>query len=217
MRAALASVAVVAALAMSTRALAADVIDATTDFDGPPKHRHGLVLGTAIGYGPLGASGYPNNSTEIGDPNYYGASGMMIGGGNSVLVMGALTDYVNFGLWFGRQSAQNGYWKESGGAGGFRVEGFPLFYVVPKLRDLGVFSQFGIGSATLDEKNSTYVGAKGIQSYLGAGVFYEWTAFRLFGGHVALGPNVEYDTIWSRSIESNGLLFGIRVVWYGGS
>jgi hypothetical protein len=217
MRAAFVSAAVIAVLAIPSQASAADVVDATTDFDGPATHRRGLILGTSLGFGAIGASGYPNNSTEIGDPTYYGASGLMTGSSSSLLIMGALTDYVNFGIWFGRQSAQNGDWRSSGGAGGFRVEGFPLFRVVPKLRDLGVFSQFGIGSATLDEKNSTYVGAKGVQSFLGAGAFYEWSLGHLLGGHAAIGPSLEYDSIWSRSIETNGMVLGLRLVWYGGT
>ncbi len=217
MRAAPVSALVLAAFAISSGARAADVVDATTDFDGPATHRRGFILGLSAGFGAIGASGYPNNSTEIGDPTYFGSSGMMAGNGGSLLIMGAISDYVNFGLWFGRQSAQNSDWRSSGGAGGFRVEGFPLFRVYPKLRDLGVFSAFGIGSASLDEKNSTYVGAKGVQSFLGAGVFYEWSLGHLLGGHAAIGPTLEYDSIWSRSIETNGMLLGLRLVWYGGS
>jgi hypothetical protein len=217
MRLALISAAAIVALAVPSLARAADVVDATTDFDGPAKHRRGFILGASLGFGAIGVSGYPNNSTEIGDSTYYGSSGLMAATGGSLLIMGALTDYVNFGVWFGRQSAQNGDWRSTGGAGGFRVEGFPLFRVYPKLRDLGVFSAFGIGSANLDEKNGTYVGAKGVQSYLGAGMFYEWSLGHLFGGHAAAGPSLEYDSIWSRSIETHGALLGLRIVWYGGT
>ena len=190
--------------------------DATTDFDGAPKKRAGVVIGLDLGVGLAGASGYPNDSNKIDDPNYYGASGMLTGTGGSIFFMGALADYLNFGFWFGRQSAQNGDWRSSGVGGGFRVEAFPLYTLLPKLSDLGVMAKFGIGSATLDAKRGEYPGADGVQSYLGAGVFYEWSLGRALGGHFALGPTLEFDAIYSRPIERHGLLAGGRFVWYGG-
>jgi hypothetical protein len=210
---------VVAAAAVSSApaiAHAQEKQDATTAFDGQPQRRAGIVIGIAAGGGLVGASGYPNNATKIDDPAYYASSGVMGGTGGSLFVMGALADYVNFGFWFGTQNAQNGDWKSHGAAGGFRVEGFPLYSLFPALRDLALFSQLGIGSATLDAKRGDYPGADGVQSFIGAGAFYEWCIGKALGGHFAFGPSAEYDAIFSRSIERHGALFGARVVWYGG-
>jgi hypothetical protein len=181
-----------------------------------PKKRDGFVIGTAIGVSLVGASGYPNDSTKIGDPNYYGASGVMVGSQEQLFLMGALADYLNFGFWVGGSIAQNGDWRSRGTAGGFRVEAFPLFKLVPQLSDLGVLAQFGIGGATLDAKRGPYPGADGVQSMIGVGVFYEWSIAKLLGGHAAIGPSFEYDTIFSRSIDRDGAVASVRLVWYGG-
>jgi hypothetical protein len=191
-------------------------VDATTAFDPPPSRRSGIVIGTSLGVGLAGASGYPNDSTKVDDPQYYAASGFMTGGGGSVFVMGALADYVSFGFWFGLQRYGNGDWSSTGGGGGFRVEAFPLFYAVPALKDLGVLTQLGIGKATLDPKRGDYPGAEGLQSFVGAGAFYEWSLFKMLGGHFAGGPSLEYDAIFSRSIDRHGALLGARLVFYGG-
>ena len=191
-------------------------VDATTAFDPPPTRRSGLVVGTSLGVGLAGASGYPNDATKVDDPQYFAASGFMTGGGGSVFVMGALADYVSFGFWFGLQNYSNGDWRSTGGAGGFRVEAFPLFYVVPALKDFGLLAHFGVGKATLDAKRGDYGGAEGFQSFLGAGAFYEWSLFKLLGGHFAGGPSLEYDATFARTIDRHGALLGGRLVFYGG-
>ena len=71
----------------------------------------------------------------------------MAGGGGSGFVMGALADVFSFGLFFGYTLIANADWTSEGVGGGFRLEAFPFFALVPKLHDLGFFAQFGIGSA----------------------------------------------------------------------
>jgi hypothetical protein len=209
-------VVVATACGAAGRADAEEKQDATTAFDGPPQRRAGVVVGVGVGAGVAGASGYPNDGTKIDDPAYFASSGFMSATGGSLFVMGALADYVSFGFWFGMQSAQNGDWKSNAVAGGFRVEAFPLWSLYPKLADLGVFSHFGVGSAKLDAKRGEYPGADGVQSFIGAGAFYEWCIGKALGGHFAFGPSIEYDSVFSRSIERHGMLLGARLVWYGG-
>src|SRR5579871_4782136 len=78
---------------------AAPAVDGGADLEASPKLRNGVVLGFALGFGLGQGGGYPNNSQEIGDPQYHAASGWMPGSGNTLFVLGALTDYLNVGFW----------------------------------------------------------------------------------------------------------------------
>jgi hypothetical protein len=200
------------------------VTDATT-LSAPHALRRGLVVGLELGAGVAGASGYPNNITEIGDPNYYSASGWMGGSSSSLFVMGALTDYLNVGFFFSQAQFRNGEWRSTGVGGGLRLETFPLTVVFPKLAGLaglaglGALAQFGIGSGKLEATSPTLAGAppaEGTQSFADVGVLYEWAFGHLFGGHFAAGPVVEYQAIWSRPFERHGLVGSARVAFYGG-
>lgn len=185
--------------------------------DQPAERRSGVVIGTAIGFGLAGASGYPNNGTLIGNPDYYSKSNIMSGINTSLFLMGALTDYLNFGFWFGGGSTGSHDWHASSFGIGFRVELFPLYSLHPSLRDLAVFTQLGIGSATLTDKQpGLHPNASGSQSFVGLGVFYEFRLTKVGGVHIAGGPSLEYDMINSPSIERHGAVLGARFVFYGG-
>jgi hypothetical protein len=186
------------------------------DLDIAPRLRSGVVIGLELGAGVAGASGYPNASSDIGDPAFYSSSGFMAGTNGSIFVMGALTDYLSFGVWFGSGSFRNGDWRSSGGGGGLRVETFPLVTLYPRLAGLGLLGQFGIGGANLTSSNPLHPEASGVQSYLGTGAFYEWAFGSLFGGHFGIGPSLEYDAIWSRPFERHGFVASARIVFYGG-
>jgi hypothetical protein len=186
------------------------------DLDIAPRLRSGVVIGLSLGAGVAGANGYPNASSDIGDPAFYSSSGFMAGTNGSIFVMGALTDYLSFGVWFGSGSFRNGDWRSSGGGGGLRVEAFPLVTLYPRLAGLGLLGQFGIGGANLTSSNPAHPEASGVQSYLGTGAFYEWAFGSLFGGHFGIGPSVEYDAIWSRPFERHGFVASARIVFYGG-
>lgn len=178
--------------------------------------RSGLVVGTTGLFASGTAAGYPNQASEIGVPAYYGAGGAMAGGGVNAFVMGALADVFNFGLWIGYTVIQNNDWRSEGLGGGFRLEAFPLYSLVPKLKDLGLFAQFGIGSANLEAQRGYYPGADGVQSYVSFGAFYEWTIIHMKRGHFTLAPSVEYDYVGARSIDRHTFGLGLRVAFYSG-
>jgi hypothetical protein len=182
----------------------------------PREHRSGIVLGFDLGLSVGSASGYPNTSTEIGDPDYYSASGFAAGTYGSIFVMGSLSDYVTVGFWYGHRSLANHDWTSGGDGGGLRLELFPLVGLVPKLQGLGALAQFGIGSGRLVERASGALTANGTQSFGGVGVFHEWSFGHVLGGHFAIGPSLEYDAIWTRPFEQHGLVATGRLVWYGG-
>jgi hypothetical protein len=205
------------AAAQTAPKAAAPVAAPVASMDQPAERRSGVVVGTTVGFGLAGASGYPNNGTRIGDSNYYSKSNIMSGARTSLFVMGALTDYLNFGFWLGGGSSASHDWHSTSFGIGFRLELFPLYAVHPSLRDLGVFTSLGVGSATLTDKQpGEHPNASGSQSFIGAGVFYELRLTKVGGIHIAGGPSLEYDTINSPSIEQHGAVLGIRFVFYGG-
>jgi len=174
------------------------------------------VIGTSIGAGLFGSSGYPDSALKTGDPAYYSSSGLMLGSGTELFVMGALADVFNFGLWMAGSGSENATFKSRATAGGFRVEAFPLYTVSPRLRDLGLLAKFGLGGTSLETKNKVSPGAEGTQSYVGCGAFYEFRIFSLLGGHVAIAPVLEYQAIFSVSAERHGGFAGMRLAFYGG-
>jgi hypothetical protein len=178
--------------------------------------RSGLVISLMLGWGISGASGYPNNSNQIGDPAYYSSSNVMAGAGGGLFVGGALADYVNFGFFFASQSFKSHDWQSRNTGFGVRVETFPLVYAVPTLKNLGAYAEFGIGSAKLDVVAPGYPEASGVQSFIGVGVMYEFKIFSLFGGHAVFGPTLEYDNVFSTSISSGAGILGARLAFYGG-
>jgi len=178
--------------------------------------RSGLVLELLLGAGVAGASGYPNNSDQIGDPNYYSSSSLLGGTGGMLFVGGAFADYLTFGVWLGRQTFHSKDWRSTGGGGGFRLEVFPLYALVPSLKNLGIEGQFGIGGTSLQALGGNYPEASGTQSFVGVGAFYEVPLFHALGGHGTIGPSFEYDNIFTTSIDRGSSLLGVRLAFYGG-
>ncbi len=207
-------------LAASTSAAAAAVptgpIVSSTDLDAPHRLRGGAVVGLTIGAGLVGASGYPNDLNKIGVRSEYSASAWMAGTGETLFLMGALTDYLSFGFWYAHASASSAHWRSEGDGGGIRVEAFPLVGLFPSLQGLGVIGQFGLGSGNLRSTLPGLPESSGTQSFIGAGALYEWSFGHFLGGHFGAGPNLEFDAIWSLPFERHGLTASARFVFYGG-
>src|SRR5580692_3318526 len=109
------------------------------DFDKPAQRRSGFVIGLTYGVGIASSSGYPNDQNLIGDPLYYSASGPLFGFGGSGFIMGALSDWLSFGFWFGTETAGDMVPHSTGAGGGLRLELFPLYSLGGALRDLGAY------------------------------------------------------------------------------
>ncbi len=209
------SLALSSALASKARAEETDAAKAA-ELNKPPQRRSGIVLSLTLGQGLFASSGFPKDATKVDDPNYYAASGPGLGFSNTLLIMGALSDYVNFGFWAGGSSFDNKHWKAMGGGGGFRVDVFPLYSLVPKARDLGVFGQFGVGYSKLEAKHGASPGAEGAESFISGGLFYDGWFVKMLGGHLSGGPQLEYQAITSSSAEYHGVVLSGRVAFYGG-
>jgi hypothetical protein len=187
-----------------------------TELSVPHEKRSGVAVGLTFGEGVVAASGYPNNALEIGQPAYHSATGPMAGLSTTLLVMGALADSLNVGLWFSHAVARGSDWQSEANAGGLRVEAFPFIRLAPHVEGLGFLAQFGVGGGHLTPSGATSSSSSGTQSFVGAGVFYEWRIVGALGGHFGAGPALEYDAIWSQPFERQGLLACARVVFYGG-
>src|SRR6476661_5595619 len=105
---------------------APDVAEDPTLRKVPAERRAGLVIGVAPGITFAGASGYPNNTRLIGNPEFYSESPLLVGQSTTYFLMGALTDYVSFGPMVNVARFESDSWKSTVLGVGFRVEAFPL-------------------------------------------------------------------------------------------
>jgi hypothetical protein len=183
------------------------------DAEAPRKVRNGVVLGLSFGLAIGRGSGYPNDSNDIGHTDYE-SSGWIGGGAGTVLVMGAIADYLNFGFWYAHTSLSGGGHRAAADGIGLRVEAFPFVFASPYVAGLGLFTEFGLGTARLSTPGLP--NAAGTQSFIGTGAFYEWAVGRVLGGHFGIGPSLEYDAVFTQPYDQNGLVASLRAVWYGG-
>jgi hypothetical protein len=188
--------------------------------EGERRIRDGVVLGTSWGFGLAGASGYPNDVRLVENRDYYGATPALPGYSFNFFFMGAIAPYLNIGFWGGAATFSNADWKSVGGGGGLRAEVFPLMpvcaCVLPKAFSnyLGVYGMVGLGATSTDVKRpGSYETIGGVQSYLAAGAFYEFKLGRL----LAIGPDLRYEAVASRTSDRNALVAGFRLAFYPGN
>jgi hypothetical protein len=182
-----------------------------------PSWRNGLMLGASFGVGVGAAEGYPNDVLFDKNPDYFGSTPALFGFGYTFTVMGALTSYLNVGIFGGGATFQNADWKSVGGGAGLRIEAYPLMAVCPCViptqiaNNLGAYAQFGLGAVSTEVKREgRYETLGGVQSILSAGAFYEFW----LGRTLALGPDVRYEVITSRTSDRNSFLVGLRAAFY---
>lgn len=208
------------ALAASTGAPrvahAAGPTDAATnkDIDVPPQYRDGFTPSVTFHSGVGHVSGYPNDARAINNPDFYSSSDLLYGTAFSFHLGYALTDYLSAGFMANFDHFESAHWKEHGLGVGIRLDAFPLVKLYPRLADLGVFGEVGVGSVTLDPKVGNYPKSDGTQSYVGTGAFYELTLARIKKGHLALSPELKYTHIDSMSVSADSLTAGLRLAYY---
>lgn len=188
------------------------------DKQAPPQReiRDGVVLGFDVGFGLAKANGFPNDPKSIGVESTFSRTNTMIGAPYTFLLQGSIHDQVNFGLMVHIASYTSERWRSSGGAVGFRVDGFPFMKLVPAIRDVGLFGAAGVGFSKLSNKADLGPDADTVQSFLSLGAFYEYTLLKLSGSHVAVGPQLSFDTVFSRNYGSQGGTASMRLVFYTG-
>lgn len=179
-----------------------------------PERRNGVVLGVSTGIGFAGASGYPNDAKRIDNPAFYSSSPLLLGPSTSIFLMGALSDIVSFGFMVTTASFESSQWRSSALGIGFRVEAFPLYHLVPLLRDTAIYAQLGGGGMSLEAKGGVFPKADTAEAFVGAGVHHELTLWKVLGGRLTAGPMIELDAVAGQSAQAHWLTGGARVVFY---
>lgn len=165
----------------------------------------GLLLGTALGY--------PNEVEKIDKPEYEVGTGFGVGSNFAFWLGGALKDWFVFGVGGFGVNLYGSDVQASGGGLFFQVETYPLYSLGGPYRDLAVYTHFGAGGLTLENKErGGEDGEAGFVSLLGIGAAYE--LFR--AGRFAFAPNVSYSHQWSQTGLAHFAQLGIRAVFYGG-
>jgi hypothetical protein len=175
--------------------------------------RGGFTAGIygAMSFGTV--SGYPNDLGKIDDPLYRSATSGA-GSGGMLYFGGTLTDWFTFGFGLAQSSFGSGKIVTSGGAFLFHVEAFPMFSMGGTYRDLGVFADFGTGSATIVRReDQMQFSASGSLSIGGFGAFWEpWRA----NNHWVAGPFAAFQYQESDSMVRTFGEVGLRGTFYGG-
>lgn len=178
--------------------------------------RHERRAGFTFGIAPaltLGTvAGYPNDARKIGRAAYYTQTGVGVGGAGSFWLGGALTDGFTFGAGLsGNYTSVSGD-RYTNVSFIFHLEAFPLFPLGGQWREVGLFGETGLGSASLapvDDSSKKLVDS-GAVSRLALGVFYEGLRFSRFSA----GPFASMEYVWSDSLRHGAALLGFRTVLY---
>lgn len=206
----------VAVIGSERAAAAAGPGDAATnaDIDVPAKFREGFTPSISAHTGIAHVAGYPNDARAINNPDFYSSSDLLYGTSYSFHLGYALTDYLSAGFMAQFDRYESAHWKSHGLGVGIRLDAFPLVRWYPRLADLGILGEVGVGSSALEAKVGRYPNVDGTQSYVGAGVFYELTLTRIKKGHLALSPELKYTHVDAMSISADSLTAGLRLAYY---
>jgi hypothetical protein len=178
----------------------------------PKTRRSGFTAGVygAMSFGTV--SGYPNDLGKIDDPLYRSATSG-VGAGGMLYIGGTLTDWFTFGFGLAQSSFGSGRIVTKGSAFLFHIEAFPLFSIGGGYRDLGLFTDFGTGTATIVRRDDKMeFSSSGSLSMAGLGAFWEpWRA-----GHFVAGPFACFQYQESDSMVRTFGEVGLRGAFYGG-
>jgi len=177
----------------------------------PNRRRSEVTLGATAGVVTGIASAFPNEIAKIDDPRFESSTGFGAGGYGSAWLGGALSDWLTFGIGGAGGSMNGSRGHASLGAFLFRVETYPMIGLGGALGDVGIFTDLGLGTLTVEEGDKEK-GEGGALSFVGVGALFEAVRF----GHFALGPNAEYMHLWSVTGTVHAAHIALRIAYYGG-
>jgi hypothetical protein len=176
-----------------------------------PELRSDFLIGLSTGLAAGGAVAYPNEAEKIGRSEFRRERDFGLGSYLALWFGGALRDWFSFGFGLSVLSSGPDDNRLSQVAFITRLEGFPLYPLGRRWRDLGVYLDVGAGGSVIQVGKET-VADGGSVAYLGTGVVYEWVRF----GSFTLSPTIGYVHNFSPSMTSHYGTFGARIVFYGG-
>jgi hypothetical protein len=176
-----------------------------------PQLRSDFLIGLGLGLALGRAVGYPNEAEKIGQREFRQVRDLSTGSYITLLFGGALRDWFSFG--FGLSVLASGEESERLSQAAFitHLEGYPLYALGGRLRDLGVYLDAGAGGSLIQANKET-IADGGSVAYLGAGSVFEWIRF----GSFTLSPTLGYVHNFSPSMSSHYATLGARIVFYGG-
>ncbi|AKT44019.1 uncharacterized protein CMC5_082570 [Chondromyces crocatus] len=157
------------------------------------------------------SAGFPNDALKIGYERYYTETGVGIGGGGSLWIGAALTDWLVFGLGGSLSAMIAGDHHTSTQGFMFHTDVFPMYWLGGIWRDIGLNldTGFAISSTTTADSESKLIDGGG-SSRIGVGAFYE--GIRLW--KLSMGPWAYIDYTWSGSVRQPGFYLGLRSALY---
>ncbi len=187
--------------------------DWTGGFDAEKaKRRSDVTFGVAASGAMAQIQAFPNEGDKIGDSRFEADTGAAAGYNFKLWLGGALADWLTFGIGVGVTSVSGNDLDAGSTAVLFRVETFPLFYQGGVFEDLGIYGDFGAGSMKVKNQDQETVGDSGALSIIGLGVLWEPLQFSKFSA----GPFLEYQRLFSLSLDGHAGFLGFRLAFYGG-
>jgi hypothetical protein len=179
----------------------------------PPKAelRSDFLIGLNLGLAAGRAAGYPNEAEKIGRREYRELREFGSGSFIELWLGGALRDWFSVG--FGLSVLASGEEERRLSQAAFitRLEGYPLYTLGGRWRDLGVTFDAGAGGSLIQANKET-IADGGAVAYIGPGLVYEWIRF----GSFTLSPTLGFVHNFSPSMSSSFVTAGVRLVFYGG-
>ena len=174
----------------------------------PKRHRR-RPRRSARGLG--GASGYPNSSSDIGNPAYYSAERLH---GRRTAARSSswapLSDYLSFGFWFGTRSFRNGDWRSTARAAASASRRSRSSGSSPRSHGLGSSASSASAAATSRRATASQPEASGDAVVHRRGAFYEWSFGqpRSAGTSPSVRARVRRD-LFAQPSSSHGLVASV--------
>ncbi|MEZ4300721.1 MAG: hypothetical protein R3B70_37645 [Polyangiaceae bacterium] len=185
----------------------------------PAERRAGFTVGLLIGGGIGSVTGFPADIEKRNKDEFRTEMGATLGGGATLFLGGALTDWLVFGAGIGGGAYTGGGTNLTGFTFVFHTEVFPLYWLGGTFRDLGIAFDTGAGSFTgeVADKPAGPEGdliapviESGAASRVGTTLFYDG----LRVSKLSAGPFVSFDYTWSSTLTQPIFLVGWRTALY---
>ena len=175
--------------------------------------RRGAVVGLTLGGGIGQGEGYPNNSDDIGKIGY-ARSRWMPGSGVTLLVMGALSDYLSFGFWYAHLQFDSSGWRARRKRRGPSAGGLSAPIHPAQREGRRALRRVWRGDCHDDCPRCARGLGNAVCHWLRG--FLRVVPFSLSGWPPGSGPLGRDERGLLSGLDQTGLVVGLRTVFYGG-